>query len=554
MAIEADDWPEVDVKALGSGERILVTDIVDPFSIKGSALKKISGLDANAKQRRSRALNKAYTGHEDTGTKRTEMEGQVDAYNLFGVALPKYNLDYLAKIYEMSAPHYAAVKAKVANIAGLGFDFVESHAVRRKLAAADEAKKERMRKQLNNIKEEMYSWLDDCNVEDTFSETLIKVWTDYETMGNGYLEIGRTLSGEVGYIGHIPASTIRIRKERDGYVQMVANRAKFFRNFGDLDKVDPIGNEARPNEIIHIKKYSPTNQYYGVPDIVAAQQAVVGNEFAARFNLDYFENKAVPRYVIVVKGATFSQTGERNLVEFFETGLKGKNHRSIYVPLPPDDEGKKASFEMKPVEAGQQDSSFVNYRRGNLADILMAHRVPIGKVTQAEGASLAASRDADKTFKEQVCRPEQKMFEKKLNRIIGEKTDIFNLKLNELSLTDEDTQSKIDERYLRLGATTPNEVRAAKGQSPLPWGDERAQVAATAIAPEQLKLQEKQLKVQEKAGEQAAQAKAQAANGAANEARAQATGNRSRDQERSANATDSAGEGRATQGAGRTTA
>lgn len=533
--------------------RELVTDIVDPFSVSGEELKKVRGLAANTRRTQTRAIQKVYSGHEDTKTKRDELESSIDAYNLFGVVLPKYNLDYFSRIYEMSAPHYAAVKAKVANIAGLGYDFVLTHKMQRKLSDTEGDAKERMRKKIDRVKEDVYDYLDDCNEEDTFSETLIKVWTDYEVTGNGYIEIGRTLGGQVGYIGHIPASTIRIRKDRDGYVQMVSNRAKFFRNFGE-DTPDPIGNDPRPNEIIHIKKYSPTSQFYGVPDVVAAQQAIVGNEFAARFNLDYFENKAVPRYVIVVKGASFSTTGEQNLLEFFETGLKGRNHRTIYVPLPADEQDRKASFEMKPVEAGTQDSSFVNYRRGNLSDILMAHRVPVTKVSLIESTGgLAAARDADKSFKEQVCRPEQKMFEKKINRIVGELTDIFRLKLNELVLTDEDTQSKIDERNLRLAVETVNEVRARKGQSPLPWGDERPMVAASAIAPETIEFQNKQLKQQEKAATQAAKAPA-GANPAGAEARAQATGNRTRDQARSANATDSAGEGRNEQGAGRTTA
>lgn len=543
---EWDDEQRLDVRVSNVKERILVTDVVDPFSVSGEVLRKTIGLHENTRRRQSRRMEKVYRGHEGAGSKREEPEAQVDAYNLFEVVLPKYNLDYLAKIYEMSAPHFAAVQAKVANIAGLGYDFILAHAMQRKLSEADGDSKERMRKKLDRTKEAVYDWLDDCNEEDTFSETLQKVWTDYETMGNGYIEIGRTLGGQVGYIGHIPASTIRIRKSRDGFVQMVGGTARFFRNFGE-DVSDPIGNDARPNELIHIKKYSPTNQFYGVPDIVAAQQAVAGNEFASRFNLDYFENKAVPRYVIVVKGASFSAQGEQNLLEFFETGLKGRNHRTIYVPLPPDSQDSKASFEMKPVEAGTQDSSFVNYRRGNLSDILMVHRVPITKVSASEAnVGLAAARDMDKTFKEQVCRPAQKIFEKKINKIISEITDIFRLKLNELVLTDEDQQSKIDERYLRLGVATVNEVRAGKGQSPLPWGDDRPEIAATALSPDAIRQQDKQLKAQEKT------AAKQAQGATAGEQQAQARGNRQRDQARTANATDSAGEGRSAQGDGRT--
>lgn len=45
---------------------------------------------------------------------------------------------------------------------------------------------------------------------------------------------------------------------------------------------------------------------------------MAGNEFAGKYNLDYFENKAVPRYIITVKGAKLSTESERKLLEFFK--------------------------------------------------------------------------------------------------------------------------------------------------------------------------------------------------------------------------------------------
>ena len=50
----------------------------------------------------------------------------------------------------------------------------------------------------------------------------------------------------------------------------------------------------------------------------------------------------------------------------------------------------------------------------------MAHRVPINKIGTPEGVNLAVARDADKTFREQVCRPAQMNLEKKLNKIVEE--------------------------------------------------------------------------------------------------------------------------------------
>ena len=525
-ADEDDDVQEIEVKTGSVVSRTLVDEDADPFSKSLKDIKELNGIAPAVRRKATRELQKVHRGADSARSTKVEVDdiANMTGYHLFDVVMPPYNLDYLAKLNELSAPHYAAVKAKVSNIVGLGFDFVETRKAKEKLENIDdEERTSKARKKMAKAKDELFSWLDACNEEDEFIETLIKVWTDYETTGNGYLEIGRTTAGTIGYIGHIPATTMRIRKGRDGFVQIAGSKTVFFRNYGDLSSPNPIGVGYRPNEVIHIKKYTPTQNYYGVPDIIAAQQAVAGNEFSSRFNLDYFENKAVPRYVIVIKGGRLSANSERQILEFFQTNLKGKNHRTLYVPLPADEEGKKAEFKMEPVEAGTQDSSFNNYRKGNLYEILMAHRVPVGKVTQAEGSSLAASRDADKTFKEQVCRPEQRIFERKLNKILREMTDIFEIKLNELTLTDEDTMSKIDERYLRWGVIVPNEVRARWGWTGIKDGDNAVGM-----------MQQTELAGQLKA-DQASQANA----------------TRVRDAERSANAPDNDGEARQPKGEGR---
>lgn len=530
MMREADEeLPTVEV-SLGSvyTKKGLMDETDDPFMASGDSVRKMAGLSPALKRKTSREMTKIHTGIDGAASKKMDTNETIGitGYTLFDVIQPPYNLDYLAKLNELSAPHYAAVKAKVANIVGLGYELVETPKTKEKLdKILGEEDTQKARRKLSRVKEELLTWIDECNDDDEFMETLIKIWTDYETTGNGFLEVGRKVTGEIGYLGHVPSTGMRVRRNRDGFVQVLSNKAVFFRNFGDRRTTDPVGNDSRPNEVIHFKKYSPTNNFYGVPDIIAAQQAIAGNEFSSRFNLDYFENKAVPRYVVVVKGGSLSMTAQRNILEFFQTDLKGKNHRTLFVPLPADEEGRKASFEMKPVESGTQDASFMNYNRSNLRDILMAHRVPVGKVTQVEGASLAASRDADKTFKEQVCRPEQKIAEKKLNKVFREITDIFELKLSELTLTDEDTISKIDERYLRWGVIVPNEIRARWGWTGIKNGDKGVGMM------------------------QQAEAKQQA--DAAKEQTAQANQSRTRDAERSSSASDSAGEARQTQGDGR---
>jgi PBSX family phage portal protein len=494
----------------------------DPFKIEGEDLKKVIGLSPAFRRKMSRDLQKSFTGIDGTGTQQNLLQQAVTGYAMFDLVQPVYNLEYLSKIYEISPYNYAAINAKVANIVGLGYSFVESKKAMEALDnIEDSTQLNRARRKMDRIRQQLEIWLEEVNEEETFVETLVKVYTDLEATGNGFIEIGRTTSGNIGYIGHIPAKTMRVRRLRDGFIQLLYGKAVFFRNFGDMETENPIaGQEDRPNEIIHLKKYTPMNNYYGIPDIVASQNAMAGNEFAGKYNLDYFENKAVPRYIITVKGAKLSTESERKLLEFFQVGLKGKNHRSLYVPLPADSSDSKVEFKMEPVEANIQDSSFNNYRKANRDEILLSHRVPINKIGVPEGVSLASARDADKMFKEQVCRPAQDILEKKLNRIIAEKTDVLILHFNELTLTDEDTQSKIDERYLRMQVITPNEVRIRKGMVPIDGGDEVIQ-----LKPQQ-----------------------------AAEQTAQAMNSRARTQERDSNSPDISGEARNPKGEGRVTA
>lgn len=503
---------EKELDALAKGHR-------DPFRKRGEKIKELGGLSATTKRRISRNIKKYATGtSSDAGTKQ-EYEQLPTGYALFDLVEPPFNMEYLAKLYEISAAHHAAVNAKVVNTVGLGVEFRESLKTKQVISRAgdDEKKLDRLRRRVEKAREEMFLWLEDVNSEDTFDEILWKVCTDLETTGNGYLEVGRKSNGNVGYIGHIPSTTLRRRVARDGYVQIVANKTTFFRNYGE-DTPDPIGGDPNPNEIIHFMKYTPTDTYYGIPDVVAARNAIAGIEFAERFNLDYFEHKAVPRYMVVLKGAELDEDGENMLMDFLSTGLKGNHHRTVYFPLPADTPESKVELKMEAIESGVQDSSFTKYNEFNRDVIFMAHRVPISQTGINSNVSLGAVRDATRMFKEQVIRPQQRVWESRLKPLFREITDVFDFKLTELTLTDEETQSKIDERHLRWGVKVPNEVRQAIKLAPRDGGDDPVDMATVAERKEQ---------------------------------RTRASGNRRRDQERTGGPDDNqSAEGRREQGSG----
>lgn len=469
----------------------------DPFAKSWDDLKSFNGIDTNFKRRTTRNENKmdkvydvprgndgkvapAYAeaagtrprGQDDTGSKQLN-PGDVwrNGYGIFDVITPPYNLYELANFYDTNFANHACIDAKVENMVGLGYMFEISNPVKMRLEdEQDKAKADRARNRIERLKIQTRDWLESLNDEDSFINIMEKIMTDVEATGNGYMEIGRKVNGEIGYIGHIPSTTMRVRRIRDGFIQIIGGKVVYFRNYGATNP-NPVTNDNRPNEVIHFKAYSPLNTFYGVPDIISAYTALRGDQMAAQYNIDYFENKAVPRYIVVTKGAQLSGESQDRLFRFLQTGLKGQNHRTLYVPLPTDSEGNKIEFEMHPIENGVQEASFEKYRTQNRDDILMAHQVPLSKLGSTSG-SLAAALANDRTFKEQVARPAQRHIEKVVGKVVGEFTDIVELKFNELTLTDEVAKSQILERYVKNQIMLPNEARSQIDLPQIPSGEE----------------------------------------------------------------------------------
>jgi len=465
----------------------------DPFTKNWDVIKDYSGLSKNFKRNTSRMLSKAEASDAYMTAANAIPAGQEAAskqinpgsvyrngYGLFDVITPPYNLYELASFYDTSFANHAAIDTKVQNVVGLGYSLHITDRTQLMLESREDGTAvEKARKRIERMKLEMRDWLESLNQDDSFTKTMEKVLIDYESTGNGYIEIGRKTNGEIGYVGHIPAATIRVRRLHDGFVQMIGNKVTYFRNYA-ANNQNPVTADPRPNEIIHIRAYSPLNTFYGVPDIMAAYSSLVGDQLAAQYNIDYFSNKAVPRYIITLKGAKLSADAEDKMFRFLQTGLKSQSHRTLYIPLPGDSDNNKVEFKMEPIENGIQEGSFKEYRKQNRDDILIAHQVPLSKLGADSGSAAALSQD--RTFKEQVARPAQEFLEKIVNKIIKEKTDILELKFNELTLTDEIAQSQILERYVRNKIMVPNEAREMLDLPQRPDGDEPLELTARAAA------------------------------------------------------------------------
>jgi len=351
----------------------------------------------------------------------------------------------------VNSTHKACVDAKTTNIVGLGYRFVPVR------PEADDEGRARL-----------VALFESCNPEMTCIEVLRAVWTDVETVGNGYMELTRSSAGEIDGFYHVPATTVRVRTDRSGFVQIREGRKRHFRALGAEPAADPMTGEPQ-NEIIHLRKYTPQSSYYGVPDILPAVSAVVGDRAAAEYNVSFFEHNAVPRMAVIVEGGPMSKELLRQIRRFMETEIKGQAHKTLVLEVP----GADTKLRLEPLgRTDGDDAGFLNYRKANRDEILMVHRVPPSKITIVENANLSNSRDQDKTFREQVVRPEQRRIEFKMNQVIREQMGIqdWEFRFREMDLSEELQQAEVAKIYAGIGVWTPNEIRAKQGLEALEEG------------------------------------------------------------------------------------
>jgi PBSX family phage portal protein len=302
-----------------------------------------------------------------------------------------------------------------------------------------------------------------CNPDQTFTEVLSAVQTDVECLGNGYLELTRNSRGEIDGFYHVPGTTMRVRGGGGGFLQIRETERRYFRPLGGPEEADPLTGEPQ-NEIMHLKKYTPQSSYYGIPDIVAAMAAIVGDKEAREYNIDFFENHAVPRLAIIVEGGQLSDDVLAQIQEYMETEIRGQGHKTLVLDVP----GNDVRIRLEPLTVGvSQDAAFLEYRKANRDEVLMVHRVPPSKITVVEHANLANSKDQDKTFREQVIRPEQRRIEYRLNRMIREQMGIgdWRFRFEEMDLSEAREEAEIARIYSEIGAWTVEEIRGRQGLS-----------------------------------------------------------------------------------------
>lgn len=403
-------------------------------------------------------------------------------YGVTSIIRPLYSVEYLARLMEENTYHQRAVKVVARDALGKGWSLQP----RRGRKDADEA-----------VRNEIEMKLDEIDATEGFQETLVRAGEDYKATGNAYLEL--TNSDEHLFeLVHIPAHTMRRHSDQIRYVQHRGARRAWFKcigydqyevNYktGEIHKIKgdlterekfygymqgPIKDRSLvASEVIHIANYNIRSDYYGTPDVIPAIYAILGDKYRAEYNIDFFENHAMPAYAVTVTGADLDEDTIAQIKGFFNNDLKENRHSTIVLSASKDPNSPDATpieFKFQALTPDTREASFENYRKDNRDEILSAHGVPPYRLGIAETGALGGSTAAESTeiYKDSVIKPFQKAFADEINRyIIWRIFEAYDWEFVFESLDTEDKTQTLDQliKLVGVGALSPNELREKMG-------------------------------------------------------------------------------------------
>lgn len=381
---------------------------------------------------------------------------------------PLYNLEALAQLMELNTYHSRAVKTKARDIAGLGWDLIPKDGIenpnREQKIKADE-------------------FLENCNPSITIGEVFSKIMIDHEAIGNGYFEVIRDeKQEEIVGLEHIPGHTMRVHADMNRYAQIRGRNKVWFKKYG-LDKdvhvktgeYHPKGaldSKERANEVMHIKSYTSRSDYYGIPDIVPALSAVLGDKERQEYNISFFDNHAIPAYAVTVTGAELDDKTEKQIKRFFQQDVKKANHSTLVLTAKHDEGAynqEPIKFEFTPLSTDIKEASFRMFRQDNRDEILSAHGVPPYRAGITVEGQLGGSSASESTeiYKQSIVKQKQEVLESRINRFIlqdGLGITDWKFKFREIDTRDEDREIERIKKLFDMGALSPNGVLERIGE------------------------------------------------------------------------------------------
>ena len=310
---------------------------------------------------------------------------------------------------------------------------------------------------------------------ENFEEVLSRVALDYETTGNGYMEIVKGPSGIILELYFMPA--VKMYKRPRG-----ADTAFYFLNssigqYVPMKAFDPKDTEPG-SSVLHFANYTQASRYYGLPDWRGCIPDIELDYYATLYNKKFFINSGIPDLAIIVEGGAFDKDTQDQVTSFLQSNIKGylNAHKTLYLPV--NDPNVKVRFEKLGLEV-PKDASFDQLRSRCRDNIVSGHGVYprlVGIVTAGQLGGGGEATGQLKTFQEITINPRQSMFEKKITPVFNSMDEgAIEFSFEKMDVSIQEPDSTYYPAMINSGVLTTEKARELLGYEQNMIGDDRIQ-------------------------------------------------------------------------------
>ena len=373
-------------------------------------------------------------------------------------------------------------------------------------------------------------FITNSNDTETFEETCFKVAQDRESIGWGAFEVIRQGNGRIARLQHIPAVRLRVLEGFQGFAEILPaedhtsskTRYRYYQPFGAKvgkmvpDVFDITGKKQifRPyspeedgelkvgenglifrlmdpktgepmrgsvnrnfknaaNEVLFLPKTSNNTIYYGSPDIVPAIGAILSNVHIRDYQLQFFEHNCIPRYVVIIKGASVDDEFMEMIEDHFENRIKGSSHKTMIMALTGfGNRNIEVTFEKLGVEGKEAD--FLATKISNDAVIKAAHGIhdSVIGISQASQLGSGSGLSQGEHYKDRVVIPLQRYWASKLNDMFRLGLGVLNaeIEFDPKDCRDQEAVSRSLVQLVQAGIIDINEARKELGYESIEGG------------------------------------------------------------------------------------
>jgi len=331
-------------------------------------------------------------------------------------------------------------------------------------------------------KEKLEDWFKEPFPRTSFTTLRRETRRDLEQVGYAFMEVLRSIDGELMFLKHIPAHQMRLVKldepvlveqkvQRDGqemevvmnvrerrFAQIISKRVIYFKEYGASRELNRLTGEwseekldikDRATEVLYFTVYEDAKTPYGVPRWINQIPSVLGSRKAEELNLDFFNSGGLPPALIIIQGGELTPEVRKQLQQYM-SGKGSSYHRAgiVEVAASGGSLDKPGTVRVTVERFGSeriQDSMFENYDARCEERVRSSFRLPPIFVGKAQDYSFATAFASYTVTEAQVFQPERDEFDEIINNTIMRELDpegefIFR----SLPLTVDDVQTKLE--------------------------------------------------------------------------------------------------------------